>query len=285
MEFEEIAGGFTFLEAPRVDDLGNLYFSEVMEGGIRRLSPDGRIDAFLADRTHIGGLALTEDGGFVCSGGVGLEYFNPESGVRRSLGLSFGGEVLTGINDIQPDDDGGLYFGGSDFQAIEAGQDPKPGRLYRLDPSGRVDALADGILVSNGIGQSPGRDRLYHVDTFVGLCAYDRAADGTLTGKRVLAAERGLDGIAVDGAGCIWAASYATGAVIRFRPDGAVDRRIDFSSRFAGCRVTSLAFGGEDLRDLYVVTAGDYRKPAAKDGRVYHARSDVAGQPTPKVRF
>jgi sugar lactone lactonase YvrE len=234
MEFEEIAGGFTFLEAPRVDDLGNLYFSEVMEGGIRRLSPDGRIDAFLADRTHIGGLALTEDGGFVCSGGVGLEYFNPESGVRRSLGLSFG-------------------------------------------------ALADGILVSNGIGQSPGRDRLYHVDTFVGLCAYDRAADGTLTGKRVLAAERGLDGIAVDGAGCIWAASYATGAVIRFRPDGAVDRRIDFSSRFAGCRVTSLAFGGEDLRDLYVVTAGDYRVAEPGAGRVYRGRSDVAGQRTPKM--
>jgi sugar lactone lactonase YvrE len=60
---------------------------------------------------------------------------------------------------------------------------------------------------------------------------------------------------------------------------------IDFSDRFAGCRVTSLTFGGPDLKDLYVVTAGDYRKPPGPDGKVFRARSDIAGQPTSKVRF
>jgi xylono-1,5-lactonase len=75
------------------------------------------------------------------------------------------------------------------------------------------------------------------------------------------------------------------GNVTRFTPDGRADRFIDFSDRFEGCRITSLTFGGTDLKDLYVVTAGDYRKPQAKDGRIYRARSDVAGQPTRKVRF
>ena len=42
---------------------------------------------------------------------------------------------------------------------------------------------------------------------------------------------------------------------------------------------------GEDLRDLYVVTAGDYRKPSSRAGRIYRARPDVAGQKTPKVSF
>ena len=48
---------------------------------------------------------------------------------------------------------------------------------------------------------------------------------------------------------------------------------------------TSLVFGGKDLRDLYVVTDGDYRKPQSRNGRIYRARSDVAGQKTPKVSF
>ena len=44
MDFEQILDGFTFLEAPRVDDRGNLWFSEVFEGGVYRLSPDGKVE-------------------------------------------------------------------------------------------------------------------------------------------------------------------------------------------------------------------------------------------------
>src|SRR6185503_18920632 len=80
MQFEQILEGFVFLEAPRVDDDDNLYFSEIMEGGVHRLSPSGKLDSYVTDRKSIGGLVLTEDGGFICSGGVGLEYFNPGSG-------------------------------------------------------------------------------------------------------------------------------------------------------------------------------------------------------------
>jgi sugar lactone lactonase YvrE len=101
----------------------------------------------------------------------------------------------------------------------------------------------------------------------------------------LLAEFAGADGLQVDAEGGIWAANYAVGNVTRFSPDGAVDRVFDFSDRFDSCRITSLCFGGSDLKDLYVVTAGDYRKPPGPDGRVYKARSDVAGQRTPTVRF
>ena len=106
-----------------------------------------------------------------------------------------------------------------------------------------------------------------------------------MTNRRLLAEFSGADGLQVDAGGGIWVANYAVGNVTRFRPDGMVDRVYDFSGRFDGCRITSLTFGGPDLKDLYVVTAGDYRKPPGPDGRVYKARSDVAGQATPKVRF
>ena len=285
MHFEQILDGFVFLEAPRVDDAGNLYFSEVMKGGVHRLSPGGQIDSFITDRKYIGGLALTEDGGFVCSGRAGLGYFNPATGERRSPVFIYDGRPIVHINDIQPDDRGGLYVGGThDPQLSEEGL-PRFTNLYGLDPSGAASLLWSGMAISNGIGFSPDRTRLYFSETYIGLIVFDVAADGSLANRRLLAEFSGADGLQVDAEGGIWVANYARGNVTRFLPDGSIDRVLDFSDRFQGCRVTSLCFGGADLKDLYVVTAGDYRKPPGPDGKVFRARSDVAGQPTPKVRI
>src|SRR6516225_185162 len=57
MKFEPIATGFCFLEAPR-EDRGYVWFTDVITGGLKRLSPDGRIDEFLQGRRWIGGIAL-----------------------------------------------------------------------------------------------------------------------------------------------------------------------------------------------------------------------------------
>jgi sugar lactone lactonase YvrE len=285
MEFEQILDGFVFLEAPRVDDAGNLYFSEVMEGGVHRLSTDGKLESFITDRKYIGGLALTEDGGFVCSGRAGLEYFNPASGERRALEFCCDGRPIVHINDIQPDDAGGLYVGGTHQPEILESGLPRWTALYRIDPAGAASKLSGDIEISNGIGFSSDRTRLYFNETYKGVMVFDLMKDGTLANKRLLAAFSGADGLQIDAAGGIWAANYALGNVTRFLADGTVDRMIDFSDRFAGCRVTSLTFGGPDLKDLYVVTAGDYRKPPGPDGKVFRARSDIAGQPTSKVRF
>ena len=44
MQFDQILDGFVFLEGPRVDDNGDFYFSDVMLGGVHRLSPSGKVD-------------------------------------------------------------------------------------------------------------------------------------------------------------------------------------------------------------------------------------------------
>ncbi len=285
MQFEQILDGFVFLEAPRVDDAGNLWFSEVMKGGVHRLSPDGAVQGFITDRKYIGGLALTEDGGFIASGRAGLEYFHPATGERRTLEFLYAGRPIVHINDIQPDDQGSLFVGGTHAPVVQDSGLPRWTALYRIDPSGETALLADGMEISNGIGFSPDRGRLYFSETFKGLVVFDVTPQRTLTNRRLLAEFPGADGLQVDVEGGIWVANYALGNVTRFLPDGAVDRVIDFSHRFDGCRVTSLCFGGADLKDLYVVTAGDYQRPPGPDGRVYKARSDVAGQATPRVRF
>ncbi len=285
MRFEQILDGFTFLEAPRVDDRGNLWFSEVMNGGVYRLSPEGKVDGFVTDRKYIGGLVLTEDGGLIASGRKGLEYFNPGTGERRTLEFFYDGQPIVHLNDIQPDDRGSLFVGGTHDPDVGEGGLPRRTALYRIDPSGATALLADGIEISNGMGFSPDGERLYFAETFKGIVAFDVTPERTLTNRRLLAEFSGADGLQVDAEGGIWAANYAVGNVTRFLPDGSVDQVFDFSDRFDGCRITSLCFGGADLKDLYVVTAGDYRKPPGPDGRVYKARSNVAGQVTPKVRF
>lgn len=285
MEFEEILGGFTFLEAPRVDAAGNLYFSEVMDGGVYRLSPDGKVEGYVTDRKFIGGLALTSDGGFITASRPGLEYFNPATGENRAIEILFEGKPIVHINDIQPDDKGGLYVGGTHTPELTEGGLPRWTALYRIGASGAAVKLAGGIEISNGIGFSPDRKTLYFSETFAGIAAFDLAADGTISNKRFLTEFRGSDGLTVDAEGGIWVADYARGRVLRFLPDGRLEREFDFSTKFDGCRVTSLIFGGPDLKTLYAVTACDYQKLSAGAGRVYRAFSDVAGQPTALVQF
>jgi sugar lactone lactonase YvrE len=285
MEFEEILGGFTFLEAPRVDAAGNLYFSEVMDGGVYRLTPEGKLSGYVTDRKFIGGLALTKDGGFITANRPGLKYYNPSTGEDRQVQAMYEGRPIVHINDIQPDDRGGLYVGGTHDPEITDAGFPRYTALYRVDPSGTAAMLWDGFKVSNGIGFSPDRSRLYFSETFEGVAVFDLKADGGIANKRYLTEFRGCDGLTVDAEGGIWVADYALGRVLRFLPDGTQEREFDFSTYFDGCRVTSLIFGGPDLKTLYVVTACDYQNLSAGAGRVYRAEADVAGQPTPFVQF
>jgi sugar lactone lactonase YvrE len=92
--------------------------------------------------------------------------------------------------------------------------------------------------------------------------------------------EGGPDGLAVDAEGGIWVALYQAGALQRYLPGGKADARITVPAR----AVTSLCFGGADLRDLYVVTADNAEDPA-RGGTVFRTRSDFAGLPAPFARI
>src|SRR5262249_34082005 len=68
MRFETLAYGYGLIEGPRVDGAGNLYFSDVTNGGVYRRRPDGSIDTVVPKRRGVGGIALHADGGLVISG-------------------------------------------------------------------------------------------------------------------------------------------------------------------------------------------------------------------------
>src|SRR5258705_6046484 len=68
MKLETLASGYGLIEGPRADGAGNLYFSDVTNGGVFRRRPDGAIDTVVPKRRGVGGIALHADGGIVISG-------------------------------------------------------------------------------------------------------------------------------------------------------------------------------------------------------------------------
>jgi sugar lactone lactonase YvrE len=287
MHFEPIATGFSFLEAPR-EDGGHVWFTDVITGGLNRLSPGGRIDHYLQGRKWIGGIAINHDGAVLCSGGNGIAWLNPQTGASGMLLDTLDGKPIRGINELLPDRHGGLYFTTADVTEAERDDERSPSALYNLDMHGRVRKLGDGLTFGNGIGLSPDGRRLYLNDTFVGTYAFDVLPDGSLGGRVLLAKIPDCDGLAVDSEGGIWVAGYQSGAIMRLLPDGTEDRR----SALPVQGVTSLCFGGPDNRDVYVTTTSPDAFEAlmkktvpSQTASLYRARSGIPGLPVGHTRF
>jgi sugar lactone lactonase YvrE len=280
-QLELIASGYGLLEGPRVDDQNRLYFSDVPRGGVYRRNPDGQIETVIPKRKGVGGIAINEGGGIVCTG-RGLIYFNEKTGRSRDLFTEWEGKPLKGLNDIQPDDHGSIYVGSLEFDAL-SDQKPTPGNLFRVDPDGKVTKLWEGIEVTNGLGFSPDRKLLFHADsTTQAVWAYDVQPDRTVKNRRKFAImpEGWPDGLAVDAEGGLFVAAVKSGEVVRFKPNGTVDFRLKVPATF----VTSVTFGGKDLTELYIVTSDNSDDPSKK-GSIFRTRSEIPGLAVPNARF
>jgi sugar lactone lactonase YvrE len=286
LPFKVVASPYCFLEAPRSD--GNvLWFTDLLLGGLYRLSSDGAIEVFLKDSKHIGGVVINDDGAIICGGSAGLTWIYPDTAQTGVLLNSVNGQPLPGANDMYPDGKGGLYFG-TLSHAGEYGKPPSLTALYRITAEGEVRLLRDALKFSNGIGVSPDGRRLYHNESLLGTFVYEVQADGNIGNRALFSTKEDCDGLTVDAEGGVWIAYFATGELIRHRPDGSVDRRVPVPHKV----VTSACFGGADNRDLYVTTAGNKGIDALMKGvnppreaSVFHARVDIPGLAVPRTRF
>ena len=142
----------------------------------------------------------------------------------------------------------------------------QPGRLYRLDTDGSITPVLEGIGLSNGMGFTLDRKQMYYTDTRarkIYLFDYEEET-GAISNQRVFVeipeGQGNLDGMTVDAEGYVWSARWDGSALVRYTSEGVEERRIRFPAR----KVSSVTFGGEDLTDIYVTTAGGHNK--AKEG-------------------
>lgn len=280
---EELVTGYGLIEGPTWMPGKGLLFSDVLRGGVYHLDGDGQVETVLPHRKGVGGIALHENGGLVVSGRnvAWKPYGGGDGPVLLDTDAALGN---VGFNDNGTDPDGRIYVGSLCYRPVgEGANEPKPGYLHMIDLDGSVRLMARDIQLTNGLGVSPKGDRLYHSDTGSHMVwAYDRAPDGGLGPRRPFGdlGDRGRpDGLAIAEDGSVWVADAEGAAVWVFAPDGSVREKVACPLPM----VTSLCFGGDDLRTLYVVTGsrGTGREDA---GTIYAMPVDVPGRPVPLAR-
>jgi gluconolactonase len=275
MAIETLAFGYGLVEGPRVDGNDNLYFSDVRNGGVFRRSPEGVIETVIPERHGVGGIALHAEGGIVVSG---KNVCHVRDGETRVL---FAPANTPGFNDLYTDRWGCVYVGSMRSDPFAAGGPRTPGELWRITGESEATECYGDVGLTNGIGLSPDERLLYHADSAARqIYVSDVRGRGQVVNRRVFVRVDGVpDGLAVDSEGGVWVAMYQGGCVARYTPDGALDRTIDVPAK----SVTSLCFGGEGLKDLYIVTADNTEAPE-RGGTVFRTRADVAGLPAPLAR-
>lgn len=280
---EKLAEGYGLIEGPVWDPARGLIYSDVIHGGVFALSPAGEVSEIFPHRRGIGGMALHVAGGMVISGrNVAVKLFEAEG--TRVLMDQGAADGIVGFNDLGTDAEGRVYVGSLAFRATEreSDDDLPSAHLHMIDLDGSLHTLQDGIRLTNGIAVSADGRRLYHADSLThAVWASARENDGTLGPRRVFAAvEDGIpDGIALGEDGALWVAVAHGSRVDVFEPDGSLRRRLEVPVPM----VTSVCFGGADMKDLYVVT-GSRGGPRENCGTIYRTRVDVPGLPIAPAR-
>lgn len=210
----------------------------------------------------VGAMALRADGNAVLALDNGFYFYDFDSEALDLIAHVDPEQQRTRLNDGKVDRRGRFFAGGMDDK-----EELKNCALWRLDPDLSVHRVDDGIICSNGPCWSPDDRTFYFADTFQQVMwAYDYdIASGTLSNKRDFASsesEAGFyDGSTVDEEGCVWNAMVIGGDLIRYTPDGEVERRIGMPVR----NITSVIFGGDGLDEIFVTSMARVSHPATHD--------------------
>lgn len=263
-----------------------LLWSDVHRSTVHELDPATGESRDLAMGQMVFSLVLNKGGGLIITGPTGMHHWHPERGASLIV-REHEGESLF-FNDAIADACGRVYAGTVYWGAEGL---VKPGKLYLVDVDGKARIVDTGISMSNGLGFSPDDRTLYLADSLVRrIYAHDvDPVTGDLSGKRVFAqvpADEGMpDGLTVDAEGYVWSAQWYGGQVVRYDPEGNVNRRIAFPVT----QVASVMFGGANLDELFVTTAAapfksDYAPPGYDHetpnlgGSLYSIRPGVRGR-------
>jgi gluconolactonase len=286
----EIATTVAFTEGPTVDRDGNVYFTDIINQRIMKLSADGTLSTYRDNSNVANGLLIDPQGRLIACEGATFERpgvklkgtprvtrTDLKTGKVEVLADSYEGKPLIGPNDVTIDGKGRLYFTELNGAAV-----------YRIDAPGKLARIlaAPDVRSPNGIQVSPDDTKLYLVEANQGqggprlIRSYDLQPDGTVRNMRVLydfSPGRSADGMSIDTQGNLYASAgmnqlrgtsetldTKTGVYV-ISPEGKLLKFIPIPEDY----ITNNAFGGADMRTLFV-TAGK---------TLYKIRTDIPGLP------
>jgi len=258
-----------------------LYWVDIEGHRFHRLTPaTGQHEVFEVG-LPVGALAFRQIGGLILATKNGFAYWDEDQQTPEFFNNPEADKTEARFNDGAVDRQGRFWAGTLG--------DGSNNNLYRLDPDGSLHTMETGLTTSNGIAWSPDNKTMYFTDSMPRMIyAYDfDAATGAIENRRPFIHtpdEPGVpDGLTVDHEGFIWSARWGGWKIIRYDPDGKVEREIQVPAQ----RPTSCTLGGPDLNELYVTSASTgidwlerVKQPEA--GNLFRIHVDVKGLPEPK---
>lgn len=260
-----------------------LYWVDIPDGEIYRYFPDtGQSELVYAADRQIGGFTIQEDGRLL----LFME------GCRIALldgdGLSILTDSIPGMesnrfNDVIAGPQGQVFCG----TMSTPDQPDADGLLYRLDRDGSLTEILQGVGTSNGMGFTPDRSHFYHTDTRTGTVTRfpwtDAAGDFDRRAGTPWYVETGdtgggrPDGMTVDARGHLWVAHWDGSRLVHLDERGVLLESVEFPV----LKVSSAVFGGRNLEDLYVTTAGGHERNSNGEtaGALYRLRGLAQGLP------
>lgn len=269
-------------------DVGSatLMWVDIRAGEVHWFDPVTGTDAAVGVGQAVGAAALSAvDGRVVVAVRDGFGVVDRASGAFHLVVPVEQEAGANRMNDGKCDRRGRFWAG-----TMDVAHESTTGVLYRLELDGSVTPVITGVGISNGLGWSPDDRRMYYIDSARGTVdVLDfEAQSGAASGRRTLVAIPPADGVpdgmTVDADGYLWVALFGGSSLHRYAADGRLDREV----RLPVSLVTSCAFGGPDLADLYVTTARCNGDVVIEDepyaGDLFRFRPGVRGLPPDPYR-
>ena len=264
-----------------------LYWVDINAPSLNRFDPATGGNVAMPMPESIGSFALRAGGGFIVALRGGIWLARADGKLERKILDAPYDPAHHRFNDGRCDPQGRFFAG-----TMNERRDAYSAELLRIDADCTMTPILKDLMISNGLAWSPDGRTMYHADTpthAVRAFDYDPAS-GAITRPRTFVAWTGEtdrpDGATIDSAGNYWSAFYRGGKVVKVSPLGQVLAEYPVP---AMCP-TMCAFGGADLRTLYVTSARQMREAdelarLPLSGGVFAMRVDVPGLPEPRCRF
>ena len=260
-----------------------LYWADINAPSLNRFDPATGGNRVMPMPSSIGSFALRKQGGFIVALRDGLWLARPDGTLEQRVVEAPYDPAHHRFNDGRCDPQGRFFAG-----TMNERRDAPSAALYRIDTDFAITEIFANLTISNGLAWSPDGRTMYHADTpALTINAFDfDAASGMPSKRRVFArfeAETDRpDGAAVDSEGCYWIAFYRGGRVVRLSPAGKMLASFPLPAKCP----TMCAFGGADLKTLYVTSARQQRDAEElahlpQSGGIFAMRVDVPGLPEP----
>jgi len=262
-----------------------LYWIDIDGRAVHRLDPSNSMHRAWPMPSEPGAIAWSASGGLLVALRSGLALLDTDNSALTMIAQPPYDPSRERFNDGRCDAAGRFWVG-----TLYEPRDQRNATLYALEHGSLRDS-GKRATVSNGVAFSPDNRTIYHSDTTAHcITAYDfNVASGAIGDGRLLhqfSTDRHHDyggrpdGAAVDSEGNYWCAMYEGGRLLQLSPSGAILREILLPVRCP----TMMAFGGSDLRTLYITTVRSKRTPeelaaCPLSGCLLSMRVDVPGLP------